>query len=46
MNGRTIERMTCEITSRAFIPGRPKAIATAMEGIMAIIRVKSRRMIG
>jgi hypothetical protein len=46
MNGRTIDRMTWDMTSNASIPGRPTATATTMEGIRLRSRVINRRTTG
>lgn len=46
MNGRTMESTTWEMTRRASMPGRPTAMATTMEGTIAMRRVMILRMAG
>ena len=42
--GRTMARMTCDATKSASIPSFPTAMATTMDGMIAIKRVTIRRM--
>ena len=46
IKGRTIDRATCDAMRRVLIPELPDEIATIIEGIRLIRRVRRRRING